>query len=275
MVNFKVAGIQMPTSKDKEKNLEVASNYIKKVAQEGADVAVLGEMFNTPYNPENFPKYAEHKGEMTWKALSKIARDNNIYLVAGSIPEFDDKKNIYNTSFVFNREGKQIARHRKMHLFDIDVKGGQTFRESDTLTAGEEVTIFETEFGKIGLCICYDMRFPELSRLMVEKGAKMIIVPAAFNMTTGPAHWDILFRNRALDNQVYTLGTAPSRDSSTGYTSWGHSMLVDPWGKVVKQLDENEGYFIENIDFEYVEKVREELPMLKQRRKDIYELKMK
>ncbi|OLR64348.1 carbon-nitrogen hydrolase family protein [Peptoniphilus porci] len=275
MTKFKIAAIQMLTNTDKKENLKSAKGYIKKVAEEGADIVVLGEMFNTPYITSNFPIYGEiGKGE-SWQALSEAAKDNDIYVVGGSIPEKDEEGRIFNTSFVFDREGNQIARHRKMHLFDIDVEGGQTFRESDTLTAGDEVTVFDTEFGKIGLCICYDFRFPELSRLMVNEGAKVIIVPAAFNMTTGPAHWDILFRTRALDNQVYTIGAAPARDSRTGYTSWGHSMIVDPWGKVIKQLDEKVGYFIEEVDLNYVIQVRDELPMLNQRRLDLYELNKK
>ena len=171
---------------------------------------------------------------------------------------------------MFDREGKQIAKHRKVHLFDIDVKNGQQFKESDTLSAGLDVTVFNTEFGKVGLCICYDIRFPELSRLMVDQGAKMIIVPAAFNMTTGPSHWEILFRTRALDNQVYTLGVAPARNSNSGYTSWGHSVAVSPWGEVINQLGEYESNMIIEIDFDYVDKIRRELPMLKHRREDIY-----
>ena len=112
-----------------------------------------------------------------------------------------------------------IVRHlnKKMHLFDIDIKGGQYFKESDTLTAGDQVTVFDTEFGKIGLCICFDFRFPELARQMVDKGAKVILVPAAFNMTTGPAHWELLFRQRAVDNQIFTLGTAPARNEREEY----------------------------------------------------------
>lgn len=275
MTKFKIAAIQMLTNTDKKENLKSAKWYIKKVSEEGADIAVLGEMFNTPYITSNFPIYGEIGQGESWQALSEAAKDNDIYVVGGSIPEKDEKGRVFNTSFVFDRKGNQIARHRKMHLFDIDVEGGQTFRESDTLTAGDEVTVFDTEFGKIGLCICYDFRFPELSRLMVNEGAKIIIVPAAFNMTTGPAHWEILFRTRALDNQVYTIGVAPARDSSTGYTSWGHSMIVDPWGKVIKQLDEKIGYFIEEVDLDYVIQVRDELPMLNQRRLDLYELNKK
>jgi len=179
---------------------------------------------------------------------------------------------VYNTSYVFDRKGEKIAKHRKMHLFDIDVEGGQYFKESDVLTPGKDVTVFDTEFCRIGLGICYDIRFPELSRLMVLEGAEVIIFPAAFNMTTGPAHWELNFRGRALDNQVYTIGVAPARDLKASYHSYGNSIVVSPWGNVINRMDEKEGYIIEEIDLDYLKKVRNELPLLKHLRRDIYKL---
>jgi predicted amidohydrolase len=160
-----------------------------------------------------------------------------------------------------------------MHLFDIDVKGGQYYRESDTLSAGDKVTAFDTEFGRMGLCICFDCRFPELVRLMVLEGARVILVPAAFNMTTGPAHWELMFRGRAVESQCYVIGTAPARDLHSSYISWGHSIVVDPWGRILTQMDEKEGIRIVELDLDYVEEVRQELPLLKHRRTDLYELR--
>lgn len=139
---------------------------------QGIDLAVLPEMFCCPYENKYFPEYAEIEGGDTWEKCSRLAAEYGIYLVAGSMPERDEAGNIYNTSYVFDRNGHQIGKHRKMHLFDIDVKGGQYFKESDTLTPGDQVTVFDTEFGKMGLCICYDFRFPELARLMVDEGAR-------------------------------------------------------------------------------------------------------
>ena len=159
-----------------------------------------------------------------------------------------------------------------MHLFDIDVKGGQYFKESETLTPGNQITVFDTEFGKIGLCICYDFRFPELARLMADQGAEVIIVPAAFNMTTGPLHWELMFRQRAVDNQVYTIGAAPARDMNAGYHSWGHSIAADPWGKVLMEMNEKPEVQVVELDLDEVKKVREQLPLLKHRREDIYKL---
>ena len=165
-----------------------------------------------------------------------------------------------------------IAKHRKMHLFDIDVKGGQTFRESATLTAGDTVTVFDTEFGKMGLCICFDIRFPELGRLMALKGAKVIFVPAAFNETTGPAHWELNFRSRALDNQCWYVGTSSALDPYANYHAWGHSILVSPWGAVIEQLDETPGQMVNAIDLELADDIRAQLPLLSARRTDVYTL---
>ncbi|MBQ6591095.1 MAG: carbon-nitrogen hydrolase family protein, partial [Lachnospiraceae bacterium] len=185
----------------------------------------------------------------------------------------DGEGRIYNTAYVFDRQGRQIGKHRKAHLFDIDVKGGQYFKESDTLTPGTHIGCFDTEFGRIGLCICYDFRFPETARLMAQDGARVILVPAAFNMTTGPAHWELMFRQRAVESQCYVIGTAPARDPEASYTSWGHSIVVDPWGTIVTQMDEKEGIRVVDLDLDYVDRVRQELPLLAHRRTDLYELR--
>lgn len=272
MEKIKIAAIQMPTVADKMENVRTVKAYLEKIKDENPDFVILPEMFCCPYQTENFPIYAEKEGGPVWQQLSGYAKQYGIYLIGGSMPEKDAEGNVYNTSYIFDREGKQIGKHRKVHLFDIDVKGGQTFKESDTLTAGDSDTVFDTEFGKIGVMLCFDIRFPELSRMMVNDGAKVIFVPAAFNMTTGPAHWELSFRTRALDNQIYMVGCAPARDVSAGYISWGHSIVTDPWGRVTGMLDENEGILLAELDMDYEEQVREELPLLKSRRKDMYKL---
>ncbi|MCL1940404.1 MAG: carbon-nitrogen hydrolase family protein [Synergistaceae bacterium] len=274
MTEIKVTVLQTKVHADKIKNIEQAAELVEAAVREKSDLVTLPEMFNCPYQTANFPVYAEPEGGESWLALSGIAKKYGVYLSAGSMPESDGGR-VYNTAYVFDRQGVQIAKHRKMHLFDIDVEGGQYFKESDTLTAGEQITAFDTEFGKMGLCVCYDMRFPELARLMALKGAKVILVPGAFNMTTGPAHWEIMFRNRALDNQAYTIGTAPARDEASGYASWGHSIIVSPWGDVLEQMDEKEGCISRVLDLEYVDKVRKELPLLAHRRTDVYSLEEK
>ena len=272
MEKIKIAAIQMSTVADKMENVRTVKTYLEKIKDENPDFVILPEMFCCPYQTENFPIYAEKEGGPVWQQLSGYAKQYGIYLIGGSMPEKDAEGNVYNTSYIFDREGKQIGKHRKVHLFDIDVKGGQTFKESDTLTAGDSDTVFDTEFGKIGVMLCFVIRFPEFSRMMVTDRAKVNFVPAAFNMTTGPAHWELSFRTRALDNQIYMVGCAPARDVSAGYISWGHSIVTDPWGRVTGMLDENEGILLAELDMDYEEQVREELPLLKSRRKDIYQL---
>ncbi|MCI5699514.1 MAG: carbon-nitrogen hydrolase family protein [Lachnospiraceae bacterium] len=271
-LHMKIAQIQTNVYKDKKKNLENLEAYLRKIAPERPDLAAVGEMFSCPYATENFPVYAEKEGGETWTSLSELAAKYQIYLSAGSVPEVDDQGKVYNTAYVFDRQGRQIAKHRKMHLFDIAIQGGQYFRESDTLTAGNQVTVLKTEFGMIGLCICFDFRFPELARLMVDQGAKVILVPAAFNMTTGPRHWELMHQSRALDNQCFVVSTSPARDANADYVAWGHSLIVSPWGDVIAEMDEREGYIITEIDLNEVDTVRGQLPLLQARRKDIYDL---
>lgn len=270
--SIKVGLIQMGVVDSKEKNLKKSEEMIKKAVSWGAQLIVLPEMFNCPYSNDKFSQYAEEEKGYSWQRLSCIAQENRIILVGGSIPELDEKGKVYNTSYIFDGEGKQIGKHRKIHLFDIDIEGGQYFKESDTLSPGNTVTVIDTPLAKIGVMICYDLRFPELARLMVQKGADIIIVPGAFNMTTGPAHWKLLFRSRALDNQVYTIGTAPARDNQANYVSYANSLIVDPWGSVINELGEEEGILLEEVDLERVQKIRQELPLIKHLRKDLYRL---
>ncbi|QIB26808.1 carbon-nitrogen hydrolase family protein [Caloranaerobacter azorensis] len=275
MKKFKLGLCQLLVSENKKENIKNAEKMINSAADMGSELVVLPEMFNCPYNNSYFPKYAESypDGE-TIKMLSKISKERGIYLIGGSIPEKDDKGNIYNTSFVFDKKGNIIGKHRKIHLFDIDVEGKISFKESDVLSRGDSLTIVDTEYCKIGVAICYDIRFPELFRLMVLKGVKVIIVPAAFNMTTGPAHWELLFRARALDNQVYMAAAAPARDENASYISYGNSIITDPWGSIVGKLDEKEGILIKEIDLNRIDEIREQLPILKHLRKDLYQISL-
>lgn len=208
---YKIAVCQMITTENKIENINHAVDMVTEAAINGAKIVVLPEMFNCPYENKYFPKFAEEYPGETTTILSKLAEKHGIYLVSGSIPELEDGK-IYNTCYVFDKNGALIGKHRKMHLFDIEVTGKVSFKESDTLTAGNDVTVIDTEYGKVGIAICYDIRFPELSRLMALKGAEIVILPAAFNMTTGPAHWELSIRMRALDNQIFYVGAAPARN---------------------------------------------------------------
>ena len=281
MNSIKIALCQMNVVDNKEKNIEKAIQMIKESKKQGADLAVLPEMFNCPYENEKFIEYAEIlEGSKTLKEIANIAKEENIHVLAGSIPELErddeeETESIYNTAVFFDNEGKQLGKHRKMHLFDIDVKGKIYFKESDTLSAGNEFTIIKTDLATIGIGICYDIRFVELSRIMALNGAEILIYPGAFNLTTGPAHWEILFRSRALDNQVYAIGVAPALDEDASYNSYGHSIAVNPWGEVIEELDYSEELKIVEIDLDEIKRVREEIPVLKNRRSDLYEINEK
>ena len=270
MTKIKLALCQMNVVDDKEANLKKAGSMISESIEKNADFIILPEMFNCPYSNEKFIEYGEEEHEsLTLNEISRLAKENNVYILAGSIPERESDK-LYNTSYLFDKTGQIIAKHRKMHLFDIDVKGKITFKESDVLTAGDEFTIADTEFGKIGIGICYDIRFVELARIMVEKGALVLVYPGAFNQTTGPAHWELLFRSRALDNQAFCIGVAPALNEDASYHSYGHSIVTNPWGEVIAEASEKEELIICEIDLDEIKKVREELPILKNKREDLY-----
>jgi predicted amidohydrolase len=270
-MRFKIAVCQMTVSEDKMQNVDKAESMIREAVENGAQVIVLPEMFNCPYENKYFPLYAEVYPGKTTERLSLLASELNVYLVAGSIPEQKDDI-IYNSSFIFDPKGQLIGRHRKMHLFDIDVEGGIRFKESDTLGYGEDITVIDTAFGKIGIAICYDMRFPEMMRLMALEGAEVIVVPAAFNMTTGPAHWDIIIKARALDNQVYFVAASPARNMEASYHAYGHSSIIGPWGDVIAQADAQETILYGEVDLDRVKKVRKELPLLQHRRTALYDV---
>lgn len=272
MAKIRTAVLQTPVSPEKQENLDRVAEVLERDFLRDVDLVTLPEMFACPYDTEVFPEYAEPEGGPSWKFMSDLAAKKKIYLSAGSMPEIDSEGHIYNTAYVFDREGKQIAKHRKVHLFDIDIEGGQAFRESATLTAGNKATVFDTEFGKMGLCICYDIRFPELARIMADQGAKVILCPGAFNLTTGPAHWELLYRTRAVDNQVYYIATSPARDMDASYVAYGHSMVVDPWGIIISEMGDKAQMRVVDIDLDRIDEVREQLPLMKHRRKDIYEL---
>lgn len=270
MSDMRIAQIQSHVYIDKMKNLEQLEERLEELAWQKPDLVMLGEMFCCPYETKLFPVYAEPEEGPVWRELSRLAKKHGIYLAAGSVPERDGEGRVYNTAYVFDRAGRQIGKHRKVHMFDIQVEGGQHFKESETLTPGDKCTVFDTEFGKVGLCICFDFRFPELARKMVLDGARLILVPAAFNMTTGPAHWELMFRSRAVDNQCFVAGTSCARDREAGYVAWGHTLLVSPWGDVIEEMDEREGVMVHDIDLSYADKVRAELPLLSARREEVY-----
>lgn len=267
-----LACCQVPVVDDLQQNLTVTVQYIERAAKLGADIVLLPEMFCCPYDNSRFPAYAQSCDGKIASLMAQAAAKYGIYLFAGSFPELEDNR-VYNTCLVFDRSGNQIGKHRKVHLFDISVDHGVSFRESDTLTAGNQITTVKTEYGAIGVAICFDMRFVEPFRLMALQGAWMILLPSAFNMTTGPAHWELTLRARALDNQVFVSACAPAQNPQASYLSYGHSIITSPWGDVLGQLGLKENILLREIDLEQVDSVRKQLPILSARRTDLYTLK--
>ena len=255
---MKISLIQMNVAEDKRVNLAHAYKLAAKC--EKSDIIMLPEMFVCPYNSESFVKNAEPCGEAATQMLKKTAAETGAYVIGGSIPESDGGR-IYNTCLIISPSGEIIGKHRKAHLFDVDIKGRQRFFESDTLTKGESATVFDTEFGRAGVCICFDIRFPGFISDMRRLGMNMLFVPAAFNMTTGPMHWELLFRARAVDNQIFTFGCAPARDNNAGYVSYANSIAVDPWGRILARAGEGETVLTVEVDTDEVNRVREQIPI--------------
>ncbi|CCH41527.1 putative carbon-nitrogen hydrolase [Wickerhamomyces ciferrii] len=273
---LKVALLQITAGSDKQVNLNHAKDYILKALSKDSaiDLVVLPECFNSPYSVTEFAKYAEKipNGETT-KFLSQIAKDNKISIIGGSIPELGDDNKIYNTSITFDKNGEIIGKHRKVHLFDIDIPNGITFKESLTLTSGDKATTIPLEgFGNIGEGICYDIRFPELATIATRKSnAFAMVYPGAFNTVTGPLHWHLLARSRAIDNQIYVILVSPSRNLELSYHAYGHSLVVDPNGKIIAEAGEDEEIIITELDPEVLTKSRSGIPVSTQRRFDIYD----
>lgn len=292
--SLRVALCQFHVTSNKDENHHTAKSFIAQAVEKGAKLAVLPEIWNSPYATAAFPEYAEvlpNVGDSSAdsspssQVLIDAARSHGIWLVGGSIPERTQEggqEKIYNTCLVLNPEGKIVAKHRKVHLFDINVPGGITFFESETLSPGQTVSHFSTPFGEIGVGICYDIRFAELAMIMRQKhNCVILIYPGAFNMTTGPAHWELLQRARAIDNQCFVMTASPARTTEPPnageskyphYTAWGHSTVVSPWGDIVATTDEKEGVVIADLDLARVDEVRKGIPIGDQRRSDLYQL---
>ena len=271
--DFRLVLCQFAAGINKDANLEKAALLVRQAAEAGGKVVVLPECFNSPYSTKHFANYAEDVSSESSEsvlALKEMARSNSVYLVGGSIPELDSGK-IYNTCLILNPLGEIIGKHRKVHLFDINVPGGVTFYESDVLTAGSQATVVETEYCKIGIGICYDVRFPEYAwTLSRDEGVGIIVYPGCFNMRTGPKHWELLMRARAVDNFVFVAGCSQARDTSAEYVAWGHSLVVDPIGDV-QDIDENEGLLIKDITFENLNSCRNSIWTRKHKRFEVYQ----
>ena len=271
-----------PGTPDKAANIAAATAAVADAASKGARLVVLPEMWHCPYGNDSFPIHAEDVdggSSPSASALAAAAKAGGIVLVGGSIAEKGPGGALYNTCLVFGPDGNLLARHRKAHLFDVDIPGGVTFKESDTLTAGpcgattvDVSAVLGVDNLVLGLGICYDIRFPEYASLLTSRGASLLIFPAAFNTTTGPAHWELLARGRAVDGQAFVALCSPSReDTGEGYIAHGHSLVVDPWGNVLVDAGATAvTTVVAELALGDVAKRRAAMPLARQKRGDVY-----
>jgi predicted amidohydrolase len=255
----------MRAGEDVEENLVEAEGLLAASADAGADLASLPEVFTYRGSSRRHAEVAETVPGPTTERLAAAARRHHMWVLGGSILESSEGR-MYNTSLLFDRSGEQVARYRKIHLFDVDLPGVAPVRESDTYAPGEEIVTTETEFGRVGLSICYDLRFPELYRSMMARGARVLFVPANFQHATGSAHWEVLLRARAIENQCYVLAADQIGDHEPGRTCFGRSMVIDPWGTVLSQAPDTVGVAVADLDLGRLQRIRTELPSLANRR---------
>jgi predicted amidohydrolase len=262
-MTYLAAVIQMTTTSDKAANLQKAERMIRLAAARGAQLVGLPETFNWRGKRAEEAAAAESLEGESLAAMAHLARDLQLHLLAGSITEHvpgEDRR--YNTSVLFGPDGARLAVYRKIHLFDIDLPGRVTVKESDAKLPGSELVTAATTLGTVGLSVCYDVRFPELYRRLVYAGATILTIPSAFTFPTGEAHWETLIRARAIENQSYVLAPAQFGTNVHGFSDYGNSMIVDPWGRVLARAADQEGVLVAPIDMDYLIRVRRELPSL-------------
>ncbi len=264
---MRIAAVQMTSGADKSQNLDAATRLIQKAAESGAQFVGLPENFAWMGPEAERAENTESLDGPTLSRVAELARTLKISVLAGSILEAGAPGGrCFNTSTLFGPDGARLALYRKIHLFDVEVGDGQTYRESAAVAPGADVVVTQTPVGKVGLSVCYDLRFPELYRAHAAQGAVLLTVPAAFTLMTGKDHWEVLLRARAIENQAYVLAPAQQGRHPKDRLTWGHAMVVDPWGLVVARTSEGEGVAIAELDAEYLAKVRRTLPALSHRR---------
>jgi predicted amidohydrolase len=263
---MKVAAIQMVSTPDVEQNFATVRILAAQAARQGAQLILLPEYWPVMGMKETDKvQHAEQLDAGPIQAfMSQLAREHGIWLIGGTLPLVSPEAGkVLNTTLVFDPAGGRVSRYDKIHLFGF-TKGAESYDESVTIVPGVEVATFEAPFGKVGLSVCYDLRFPELYRAMGE--CTLIVVPAAFTYTTGRAHWELLLRARAVENQCYVLAAGQGGHHVNGRHTWGHSMLIDPWGEIKAVLAEGEGVVIGDIEAPHLARVRESLPALRHRK---------
>jgi deaminated glutathione amidase len=267
---MRVAAIQLNATDDYDRNLVVAERLVREAAADGAELVVLPEKWSFLGPPEGILAAAEPLSGGPFAAASEWARQLRIDLVAGSAPErLAGHEKPFNTSVLFGEDGTIRGVYRKIHMFDVDV-GGVAYRESEAEDPGDQPVVTSAGGALVGLTVCYDLRFPELYRILALRNARVITVPAAFTERTGRDHWEVLLRARAIENQVFVIAPDQIGDAPPHYRSFGHSMIVDPWGLVLAQAPDTEGFVSAELDFGVQDEMRDNLPSLRNRRPDAY-----
>ncbi len=275
MRKFNIAVIQMDTQNDKKKNLEKAAEFIKEAVSKNAKIISFPEVMNLTGQNVGEGGQAETIPGYTTDFLCEAAKKYGIYIHGGSIAEIiPNEKKSYNTTVMINDKGEIVAKYRKLHTFDVTLPDGTVNMESERILQGENVVTVDTEYGKLGFSICYDIRFPELFRLLALQGAQIIFTPANFTMPTGKDHWEPILRTRAIENTCYIVA-AGQIGKKPNFTAFGNSMIIDPWGTVIAKAKDEPSVAIAEIDLDYLDRIRTKIPSLKNRRSDVYDVIIK
>jgi omega-amidase len=265
----KIGICQLKQNLDISSNIRKSAEMAEEAAGNGAAIVALPEMFLCPYEPF-YIKKAIKSAEYAIDILKRTALRNRIYIVAGSVPWSIGEAKPYNRAFVIDPAGEEIFFHDKIHLFDCDPPGGAKVVESAAVQPGNTLGAFKTPWGMCSVIVCYDIRFTALSQLLANMGVKIMFVPAAFSMTTGPAHWDMLVRMRAMELQGYVAGVQPARNNEFNYIPYGHSIIAGPFGEVITDLGEGESSSVIEIDLNECDNLKKSFPLLEHRRSDLY-----
>jgi predicted amidohydrolase len=268
---MRVGIVQMDSKADKEANLRKARELIEEAVGKGASLIGLPEYFNYMGPGHQEPAEAETVPGPTTQMLASLAKEHGIWLHGGSLLEkVPGRAKMYNTTVVFDPNGEIVTRYRKIHLFDIEIKDGPTFTESDSKESGDEIVYFRIGEVKVGLTICYDMRFPELYRILTLRGARIVMIPSAYTYFTGKDHWEPVLRTRAIENQIYIVASAQV-GTKPGFQTYGHSLVIDPWGNIIAEAEDEETVLVADLDMDYLERIREQIPCLNNRRPLVYD----
>ena len=267
---MRAAAVQLNSQEDKQRNLEVAERLVRDAARDGADLVCLPERWNLLGDSATILDGAEPLDGPSLAAARSWASELGIHLLAGSIAErAEGHERLFNTSVLIGPDGEDVAAYRKIHMFDVEVEG-TTFRESDHDQPGEEIVIAPLDDLELGLSVCYDLRFPELYRILAVRGARVIAVPSAFTVPTGRAHWEVLLRARAIENQAFVVAPDQIGKAPPHFESYGHSAIVDPWGVVLAMAPDEECFVAADLDLAEQQRMREKLPALANRRPGAY-----